>query len=244
MRHIRWIALVVMPAALASERDPSCESTASGACWSQVGTAEAEAEAVEQEEAAAQDMRLLQARAPQVGRRSEEAVQPIWHYAKNCLQPTPGMAVCNVPGMCEHFCGPGNACCRKYSTTDPAECQGVTFFPVAGYYTCVRAAQAPTTEVPSVPSEPSTDVITTTDSEEQTTTTTTTITTTTTTTLMVCGDEVSEDCNLDYDGSINSTADAAQFCDRCINEVGDFPLRSRCKTCCDICNPILNDLPL
>lgn len=225
MPAVRWALLAAVPAALASKAvSPGCDPTAGDACRAPWGAAEAEAEAVEQEEAAAQDMRLLQARAPLVGRRGGEAVQPIWHYARDCLQPTPGMAVCNAPGMCERFCGPGNACCRKYSTTDPVECQGVTFFPVQGYHTCVRAAQAPTTEAPATTEAPTTEATTEAPS-----------TTPRPPERIVCGDKVSSDCILDHDASVNTTGGVAQFCDRCIGETGDEPLRSRCKTCCEVC---------
>lgn len=56
------------------------------------------------------------------------------HYARNCW------AECQGAGMCEHYCGEGNACCRYgYSSSDPPECQGVTWWPVMHCHTCVKS---------------------------------------------------------------------------------------------------------
>jgi len=70
---------------------------------------------------------------------SEEADQsegdPIWHYALNCWRP------CGGAGSCPSYCGPGNACCKSGDQSVP-ECQGVSFYPVIGFHTCVQRPAA------------------------------------------------------------------------------------------------------
>eukprot|EP00441_Pelagodinium_beii_P006471 CAMPEP_0197701328 /NCGR_PEP_ID=MMETSP1338-20131121/123061_1 /TAXON_ID=43686 ORGANISM="Pelagodinium beii, Strain RCC1491" /NCGR_SAMPLE_ID=MMETSP1338 /ASSEMBLY_ACC=CAM_ASM_000754 /LENGTH=471 /DNA_ID=CAMNT_0043285013 /DNA_START=225 /DNA_END=1640 /DNA_ORIENTATION=- len=43
---------------------------------------------------------------------------------------------CETGGDCA-WCGGGNACCRKNSTKDPPECQGIVEWPVESHHTCV-----------------------------------------------------------------------------------------------------------
>lgn len=71
----------------------------------------------------------------------------IWHYALSCWN------ACGQPGMCEAYCGPGNACCR-YQTPGPSECMGVRLWPVLTFYTCVHSPSGyehggPSTTLPS-----------------------------------------------------------------------------------------------
>lgn len=60
----------------------------------------------------------------------------IQHYALDCFY------ACNGPGMCEDFCGKGNACCRYMRSGDPPECAGVSFWPVVHCHTCVHSPLA------------------------------------------------------------------------------------------------------
>lgn len=55
------------------------------------------------------------------------------HFGRNCWRD------CQGAGMCEHFCGLGNACCRRGLSTDPPECKGVKRFPVWHIHTCVQS---------------------------------------------------------------------------------------------------------
>merc|ERR1712113_936749 len=57
---------------------------------------------------------------------------PLQHYAMNCFSP------CNGAGTCASYCGTGNACCQKGQVSDPAVCEGVNFWPVVGFHTCVQ----------------------------------------------------------------------------------------------------------
>jgi len=57
---------------------------------------------------------------------------------------------CDGAGMCEAWCGAGNACCRFYEGSDPDECKGVTYWPIHSHHTCVKATSAH----PGVPDAP------------------------------------------------------------------------------------------
>jgi len=58
----------------------------------------------------------------------------ILHYRRNCW------GDCQGAGLCEWFCGKGNACCRYgHSKSDPPECTGVKYFPVLHIHTCVKS---------------------------------------------------------------------------------------------------------
>jgi len=70
----------------------------------------------------------------------------IWHYAWNCWD------YCGGAGACS-WCGPGNACCKYRSSSDPAECHGVGFWPVLSFHTCVQPVH-PATPAPTAPPLP------------------------------------------------------------------------------------------
>jgi len=56
------------------------------------------------------------------------------HLAEDCW------THCDGAGLCEDWCGSGNACCRFYEGKDPDECKGVSYWPTHAHHTCVRAA--------------------------------------------------------------------------------------------------------
>lgn len=66
-----------------------------------------------------------------------ECVKPVVqvevnHFAQDCWER------CQIGGDCK-WCGSGSsACCRKNSTLDPPECQGVVDWPTDRHHTCVR----------------------------------------------------------------------------------------------------------
>jgi len=50
--------------------------------------------------------------------------------------------ICGKAGGYCDWCGSGNACCRQGSTSDPAECRGVTNFTSKSHHECVAASPA------------------------------------------------------------------------------------------------------
>jgi len=57
----------------------------------------------------------------------------IWHYALPCWYK------CGGAGYCSSYCGPGNACCKYMTPSNPSECHGVRFWPILGFHTCVKS---------------------------------------------------------------------------------------------------------
>lgn len=68
------------------------------------------------------------------------------HLAEDCWMH------CDGAGMCEDWCGAGNACCRFYDADDPDECKGVTYWPIHTHHACVKAAGSHA-GVPPTPAE-------------------------------------------------------------------------------------------
>jgi len=63
---------------------------------------------------------------------------PIRHYARGCWR-----ACGRRSGMCEGYCGSGNACCRYGFPGQPRECQQPRFWPIIHKHTCVQTRWHP-----------------------------------------------------------------------------------------------------